>query len=226
MNIEFQEDLSVQENCESLLNLLVQTIHLLEGQESMEFLKFFNHVLNFLNQYGSNIGPLEKLKVEFMMNVMNSLLQDNQYDLLNYLLNQIAEQKLINIQFLSDEQFYVMAKIYFQFALYLKSFPNYGNQKESFLNFLNHSLFLLEQIRVKNFQVNNKIVENLLNKGIFFMNQKAYSTADENLKQAYALTVTHLSSKTLTVLLFTLLYNIGLCSYQLRMFEEGLYYLE
>lgn len=62
-----------------------------------------------------------------MMNLMNILLENKYFDLLNYFLNIIAQRKLINLEYLTDNQKYIISKIYMQFSFYLKSIPNYGN---------------------------------------------------------------------------------------------------
>ena len=46
------------------------------------------------------------------------------------------------------------------------------------------------------------------------------------MKEAYDLCVTYLSSKAVSLLHFTVIYNLGVSFYHLQIYEEALYFLE
>ena len=216
-----------QENINSLHLLLNKIIFCLGKIEGSELVKFFNFAFEAIENMSQRIEDkklFDGFEENMIIDLLNILFIQKNYDLLNYFLNLCISEELIEIDFLTDEKIFLLSKIYFQFALYLKSIPNYGNQKESFINFFNYCIFLIDSCKVKNSYLEEKI-KILLYKGIFFIQQNVFSSAYEYLKESYDMTLIT-SPKNPKRLDFLVLYNLALSLYNLKNYEDSLYYYE
>ena len=211
-----------------LVNKMIMTLNAI-GDE-VQLVKFYRQILNYADSlvkvdstFKNSSQEYTTIKEHLLLAILNMLLIKENYNLSNYILNDIIRDKLVDYGKLDDEDKLRFCDTYLSFSMYLKDLPNYGGQKDCYIKYLRQALCIVKKCELTEDNVKKELVITF-NEGLYYLNQNEYQKAkdcfDESLRLYNSRYVEPDSE------LFTILYNIGLSLYSMGKYEDCGFYFE
>lgn len=211
-----------------LVNKLILTLNSI-GDE-VRLVKFYRQVLSYADSlvkvdstFRNASQEYTIIKEHLLLAILNMLLLKENYNLTNYILNDVIRDKLIDYGKLDDEDKLRFCDTYLNFAMHLKNMPNYGGQKDCYVKYLRQALGIVKTCELTEENVKKELVITF-NEGLYYLNQKEYPKAKDSFEESLRL----YNSKYLEPdsELFTILYNIGLSLYSMNKFDDCVFFFE
>lgn len=179
-------------------------------------IKHVNHSLQL------HENDFENLLEHLTLNILTFANDRQNYNLMNYVLNEVVGKNLLNfVDNMNEEERVKLGDFFVVFCNYLKKLNNYGGFKANFIKYLDYAKEIIKNcdLNTKNLKTNLLI---LFNRGIFHLQEQNYEKAQKLFDKCLEVYYAFFNEPDKD--LYAILYSIGYNLYRQKKFSHSVYF--
>jgi hypothetical protein len=179
-------------------------------------IKHVNHSLQL------HENDFDNLLEHLTLNILTFANDRQNYNLMNYVLNEVVGKSLLNfVDNMNEEERVKLCDFFVIFCNYLKKLNNYGGFKANFIKYLDYAKEIIKNcdLNTKNLKTNLLII---FNRGIFHLQEQNYEKAQKLFDKCLEVYYAFFNEPDKD--LYAILYSIGYNLYRQKKFSHSIYF--